>query len=129
MLRMRTQPPISSEYNSLISAVMFADAEHSRETAFTYLQSYVQSIPTSSTAAKTAGLELIVSALRLPNSVDTDSLLKLENVQALQGHPLHTLIQLFSRENLDEYRKWQGENEASLKEFGMSWSHPKGSIN
>jgi hypothetical protein len=89
-----------------------------RDTAFPYLQSYVQSISATSPSARTAGLELLVAALRLPNVIDSDSILRIENVKALEGHPLYSLVQIFTRENLDEYRKWQASNEASLKEFG-----------
>lgn len=90
-----------------------------RETSFTYLQLYVRSIRPSSPEASSASVELLVAALHLPNSIDAESLLRLENVQALREHPLQTLIRIFSRQNLDEYKKWESDNEATLKVFGM----------
>lgn len=110
---------VNKQYVSvLLHHYLLTDLCNAREIAFTYLQSYVQSIPPSSAAAKSAGLELLASALRLPNTIDTGSLLRLENVQALQGHPLYTLIQAFVKESLNEYKKWQTANDASLREFG-----------
>lgn len=89
------------------------------EIAYTYLTSYVRSLPPSSPAAKPAALQLIATALRLPTIFDFSSLYRLENVQSLKSHELYTLLQIFSEKGIPEYKAWQEKNMSSINEFSM----------
>ena len=86
-----------------------------REKALPFAISYVRSLPPSKSQA--ASLDVIASALRIPNYFDFDAVLRVESVQAVKTHGLFALLTIFTRKGLDELKAWIGRNKALLNEY------------
>jgi hypothetical protein len=91
-----------------------------REQSYTYLLSYLRSIPASSPSISSAALQTIAAALRIPTIFSFDQLLKIPAVQAVKAHALFKLLHIFLVGDLKDFTVWKAANEPVLKEFGTS---------
>ncbi|KAF5321762.1 hypothetical protein D9619_000587 [Psilocybe cf. subviscida] len=113
---------ISAEEKSafLKSIVDAHNAAEQPITALEYQLLYVQSLPSTSEAAKAAAVDVIATALRLPTIFDFDSLFKLDAVVAIKDHELFSLLQVFLNGGLAEFRTWQQSHPQTLEKFQIS---------
>lgn len=77
----------------------------------------MRQLPPTSPEAKTAALELIATALRLPTLFDFEPLVKIDAVIAAKGHELFALLQIFLNDGLKEFIAWNATHSASLEKF------------
>ncbi|KAF9006663.1 hypothetical protein BDQ17DRAFT_1324641 [Cyathus striatus] len=70
------------------------------------MQQLAKSLPASSSEAKSAAVDLIATALRLPNIFDFDPLFKLDAIIAVKDNELFSLLQIFLNSELPEFRAW-----------------------
>jgi translation initiation factor 3 subunit M len=78
-----------------------------REKAYEYSLSYVRSLPSTSSAAQEAAVEVIATAIRLPLVFDFDPLFKLDAVVAVKNNELFSLLQIFLNDGLSEFKAWE----------------------
>ncbi|KAI0080812.1 PCI-domain-containing protein [Panus rudis PR-1116 ss-1] len=90
-----------------------------RDLAYQYQFSYVRSLPASSPSAEPAAVELIASALRLPNIIEFDPLFRLDAVVAANKHELFALLQIFLNDGLEEYKAWEAAHGAALEKYNL----------
>ncbi|KIY70926.1 PCI-domain-containing protein [Cylindrobasidium torrendii FP15055 ss-10] len=84
--------------------------------AYNYQLAYVRSLPASSTDA---AIDLIASALRLPDLFDFDPLYKIDAVVSAKDNELFALLQVFLSGGLDDYLAWVKAHEATLAKFNL----------
>lgn len=68
----------------------------------------------ASDAGKTAAVDAIATALRLPTVFEFDPLLKLDAVVAAKDNELFSLLQIFLNEGLPEFNAWEGSHAGVL---------------
>lgn len=95
-----------------------------RNTSYKYELLYVKSLPSSS--ASGPALDLVATALRLPNVFDFDVLFRIDAVAAAKGTELFALLQIYLNDGLTEYKAWEqkhGDTIAKYSEFGLNIFH------
>ncbi|EKM79917.1 hypothetical protein AGABI1DRAFT_99540 [Agaricus bisporus var. burnettii JB137-S8] len=97
----------------------FAKAGQS-STAYEYSLSYVRTLPSNSSLAQSAAIDLVATALRLPNLFDFDSLFKLDPVIALKDHEIFSLLQVFLSGGLAELDQWQASHAGAAEKYNLS---------
>ncbi|KAL0950227.1 hypothetical protein HGRIS_010214 [Hohenbuehelia grisea] len=112
---------ISTEQKSaLLKSISDAYAAADESTAsYEYQLSYVRSLPSTTPEAKTAAVEAIATALRLPTVFDFDQLFKLDAVVAAKGHELFSLLHIFLNDGLSEYKSWESSHAAVLEQHKL----------
>ncbi|KZT24562.1 PCI-domain-containing protein [Neolentinus lepideus HHB14362 ss-1] len=88
------------------------------ETAYSYILSYVRSLPSSSPEAQAAAIDAIAAALRLP-IYDFDPLFKLDAVVASKDHELFSLLQVFLNGGLSEYKSWEASYSDAFEKYNL----------
>lgn len=85
--------------------------------AYEYSLLYLQSLPASSEEAKTAAVDIVATALRLPTVFDFDALFKLDAVINIKDHELFSLLQIFLNGGLPEFNAWQSSHPQALETY------------
>lgn len=85
--------------------------------SYQYKLSYVRSLDPASNAGKTAAVDAIATALRLPTVFEFDPLLKLDAVVAAKDSELFSLLQIFLNEGLPEFNAWAGTHAGVLEQY------------
>lgn len=111
---------MSYQFHRVKDAFRISTSHFSSITALEYQLLYVQSLPSTSEAAKAAAVDVIATALRLPTIFDFDSLFKLDAVVAIKDHELFSLLQVFLNGGLAEFRTWQQSHPQTLEKFRTS---------
>ncbi|KAI0787178.1 hypothetical protein BC629DRAFT_1515435 [Irpex lacteus] len=107
----------SEEKSSYLKTLVDTYAQSEPQTSYEYQLAYVRSLPPSS--SKSAALDLIASALRLPSVFDFDALFRLDAVVAAKDSELYSLLQIFLNDGLAEYRAWAGSHAAALTQYNL----------
>ncbi|KAH0840248.1 hypothetical protein J3R83DRAFT_1255 [Lanmaoa asiatica] len=76
------------------------------DTAYEYRILLVHTLPSSSPQGRSAAVDTIVAALRIPTVFDFDSLYNLDPIIAVRDHEVFPLIQIFLRNGLPEFQAW-----------------------
>ncbi|KAF9464796.1 hypothetical protein BDZ94DRAFT_1307517 [Collybia nuda] len=87
--------------------------------AYEYSLSYVRSLPSTSSFAQEAAIEVIATAIRLPLIFDFDPLFKLDAVVAAQSNELFTLLQVFLNNGLAEFKAWENSHPDALEKYKL----------
>ncbi|KZP06729.1 PCI-domain-containing protein [Athelia psychrophila] len=87
--------------------------------SYQYKLFYVRSLGPASDAGKTAAVDAIATALRLPTVFDFDPLLKLDAVVAAKDSELFSLLQIFLNEGLPEFNAWEGSHAGVLEQHQL----------
>ncbi|KAG6899606.1 hypothetical protein C0993_008767 [Termitomyces sp. T159_Od127] len=95
------------------------EAESQPEIAYEYERLYVQTLPSTSPGAQEGAIDLITTALRLPNVFDFDPLFKLDAVISAKGHELFSLLQIFLNDGLSEFNAWIGSHSHILDKYNL----------
>ncbi|KAG6841852.1 hypothetical protein C0991_006259 [Blastosporella zonata] len=95
------------------------EAESQTEKAYEYEQLYVQTLPSTSSAAQEGAVKLIANALRLPTVFDFDPLFKIDAVVAVKDHELYSLLQIFLSQGLPEFKAWEGSHPDALTKHNL----------
>lgn len=83
----------------------------------------MQTLPDSTPleAAKSAALDIVVTALRLPVSFDLSDFTKLQSIRVhLANHPLLALLTILSNDDIRAWNSWKRENTVILSDSGRS---------
>ncbi|KAG8734239.1 hypothetical protein FRC12_018591 [Ceratobasidium sp. 428] len=88
------------------------------ETAYGYQLYYLFAVCTKSPQAVEASTQTIAWAVSEPSIFDLDSLLRTDTLEAVQDHPLYSLLKIFSSGDLAQYHTWESEHASTLSEFG-----------
>jgi len=88
-----------------------------RDTAYEYRILLVHTLPSSSPESRSAAIDTIVAALRIPTVFDFDTLYNLDPIIAVRDHELFPLIQIFLRNGLPEFREWVDGHVAVLESY------------
>ncbi|KAG8734255.1 hypothetical protein FRC12_018585 [Ceratobasidium sp. 428] len=88
------------------------------ETAYGYQLYYLFAVCTKSPQAVGASTQTIAWAVSEPSIFDLDSLLRTDTLEAVQDHPLYSLLKIFSSGDLAQYHTWESEHASTLAEFG-----------
>ncbi|KAL0580738.1 hypothetical protein V5O48_001296 [Marasmius crinis-equi] len=91
-------------------------------TSYTYSLSYLQSLPSTSPESRTAAIDAIATALRLPSVFDFDALFKIDAVVAAKDHELFSLLQVFLSGGLTEFKSWEGSHSGVLAKYNLDQS-------
>ncbi|KAG6828491.1 hypothetical protein H0H92_007806 [Tricholoma furcatifolium] len=98
------------------------EAESQPENAYEYELLYVQTLPSTTPAAKDGAANVIATALRLPNVFDFDPLFKLDAVISIKDHELYSLLQIFLSNGLPEFKAWADAHPGSLEKYNLESS-------
>jgi hypothetical protein len=88
-----------------------------RTIAYEYSLSYVRTLPSNSSLAQSAAIDLVATALRLPTLFDFDSLFKLDAVIALKDHEIFSLLQVFLSGGLSELDQWRASHAGVAEKY------------
>lgn len=100
--------------------IMHFKKKNSRTICYEYSISYVRSLSPTSPEAKTAAVDLIATALRLPSIFDFDALFKLSAIMAVKDHELFSLLRIFLNDGLPEYENWEASHQGALQKYRKS---------
>ncbi|KAF9236231.1 hypothetical protein BU15DRAFT_77205 [Melanogaster broomeanus] len=89
------------------------------ESAYEYRIVYTLSLPPSSPESRTAAVDTIVAALRLPTVFDFDALYNLDAVIAVKDHELWPLLHIFLNNGLPEFCAWADSHAAVLDSYQL----------
>ncbi|KIK67678.1 hypothetical protein GYMLUDRAFT_36413 [Collybiopsis luxurians FD-317 M1] len=87
--------------------------------AYEYSLIYVRSLPPTSDQAKSAAVEIIASALRIPSIFDFHPLFKLDAVVGIKEHELFSLLKIFLNDGLVEFKAWEGSHSGALDKYNL----------
>jgi translation initiation factor 3 subunit M len=90
---------------------------YGRLISYQYTLSYIRSLPPNSEIGKSAALDVITTALRLPHIFDFDPLFKLDAVIAVKDHELFSLLHVFLNEGLSQFRTWEGSHPGAFENY------------
>ncbi|KAJ8086989.1 hypothetical protein PM082_005814 [Marasmius tenuissimus] len=90
--------------------------------SYGYSLSYLQSLPSSSPESQTAAIDVIATALRLPNVFDFDALFKIDAVVASKDHELFSLLQVFLSGGLADFKSWESSHSGVLAKYNLEQS-------
>jgi hypothetical protein len=88
-----------------------------RESAYEYRILLVHTLPSSSPESRSAAIDTIVAALRIPTVFDFDTLYNLDPIIAVRDHELFPVIQIFLRNGFPEFRAWADAHAAVLESY------------
>ncbi|KAG5340416.1 hypothetical protein C0989_001656 [Termitomyces sp. Mn162] len=116
-----TVPP--TEKASFLKTISGAyEAESQPEISYEYERLYVQTLPATSPGAQESAIDLIATALRLPNVFDFDPLFKLDAVISAKDHELFSLLQIFLSDGLQEFNVWVDSHPDALNKHKLDRS-------
>jgi translation initiation factor 3 subunit M len=92
------------------------------ESAYEYRIVYTLSVPPSSPESRSAAVDTIVAALRLPSIFDFDALYNLDAVIAVKDHELFPLLHIFLNNGFPEFRAWADGHSAVLDSYQLDIS-------
>jgi len=92
------------------------------DSAYEYRILLVHTLPSSSPESRSAAVDTIVAALRIPTVFDFDTLYSLNPIIAVRDHEIFPLIQIFLRNALPEYRAWADSHAALLETYQLEKS-------
>ncbi|KAG6861869.1 hypothetical protein C0995_011166 [Termitomyces sp. Mi166 len=113
-------PTEKASFLKIISSAYKAESQP--ETAYEYERLCVQTLPSTSPAAQEGAIDLIATALRLPNIFDFDPLFKLDAVISAKDHELFSLLQIFLSNGLPEFNAWVGSHPNALDKYKLDRS-------
>lgn len=88
------------------------------------MQNLPDSIPPE--VAKSAALDIVTTALRLPVAFDLSDFTKLRSIRThLANHPLLSLLTILSNDDLRAWNSWRSENSNILSDRGESVPTPR----
>lgn len=90
-----------------------------RAIAYEFSLSYARSLPSTSSIAQEAAVDIIATALRLPFIFDFDPLFKLDAVVAAKDHEIFSLLQIFLNDGLSEFTVWHKSHPGVLEKYRM----------
>ncbi|KAG6373798.1 hypothetical protein JVT61DRAFT_5943 [Boletus reticuloceps] len=90
--------------------------------AYEYRILLVHTIPSSTPESRSAAIDTILAALRIPTVFDFDTLYNLDPIIAVRDHELFPLIQIFLKNGLPEYRTWVNDHSALLETYRLDSS-------
>jgi len=88
-----------------------------RTVSYQYTLSYIRALPPTSETGKTAAVDAIATALRLPSIFDFDPLFKLDAVIAVKHHELFSLLQIFLNAGLAEFKTWEASHAGAFDKY------------
>ncbi|KAK1223316.1 hypothetical protein PQX77_013793 [Marasmius sp. AFHP31] len=91
-------------------------------TSYAYSLSYLQSLPSSSPETQAAAIDVIATALRLPNVFDFDALFKIDAIVANKDHELFSLLQVFLSGGLADFKSWESSHSGVLAKYNLEQS-------
>ena len=77
----------------------------------------MRSLPSTSSTAQEAAVDIIVTALRLPLIFEFDPLFKLDAVVAVKDHDIYSLLQIFLNGGLSEFKAWHESHPGVLERY------------
>lgn len=86
-----------------------------RDSAYEYRILLVHTLPSSSPESRSAAVDTIVAALRIPTVFDFDTLYSLDPIIAVGDHELFPLLQIFLKNGIPEFRAWTDDHSAVLE--------------
>ncbi|KAF8548255.1 hypothetical protein OG21DRAFT_1423411 [Imleria badia] len=89
------------------------------ESAYEYRILLVHTLPSSSPESRSAAIDTIVAALRIPTVFDFDTLYNLDPIIAVRDHELFPVIQIFLRNGFPEFRAWADAHAAVLESYQL----------
>jgi len=89
------------------------------DSAYEYRILSVHILPSSSPECRSAAVDAIAAALRIPTVFDFDSLYNLDPIVAVRDHELFPLIQIFLRNGLPEFQAWVDTHSAILETYQL----------
>lgn len=87
--------------------------------AYEFSLSYARSLPSTSSIAQEAAVDIIATALRLPFIFDFDPLFKLDAVVAAKDHEIFSLLQIFLNDGLSEFTVWHKSHPGVLEKYHL----------
>ncbi|KAG9317807.1 hypothetical protein JVU11DRAFT_2030 [Chiua virens] len=103
----------------IIGALTKAGKEDS---AFEYRILLVHAVPPSSPEARSAAVDVLVAALRIPTVFDFDTLYNLDPIIAVRDHELFSLVQIFLRNGLTEFKRWVDSHSTLFETYELDSS-------
>jgi translation initiation factor 3 subunit M len=85
------------------------------DSAYEYRILLVHTLPSSSPESRSAAIDAIVAALRIPTVFDFDTLYSLDPIIAVRDHELFPLLQIFLKNGFPEFRAWADGHSAVLE--------------
>ncbi|KAI0685026.1 hypothetical protein BC835DRAFT_1291328 [Cytidiella melzeri] len=107
------------EKSTYLKTLVDIYAQSDPETSYQYQLAYVRSLPSSS--SQSAALDVIAAALRLPSVFDFDALFRLDAVVAVKDSELYSLLQIFLKDGLAEYKSWVESHSGVFEQYGESY--------
>ncbi|KAG6843721.1 hypothetical protein H0H87_001299 [Tephrocybe sp. NHM501043] len=95
------------------------EANSQTDKAYEYERLYIETLPSTSTAAHDGAVSLIATALRLPTVFDFDPLFKIDAVVSVKDHELYSLLQIFLSQGLPEFTAWEGSHPDALAKYSL----------
>ncbi|KAF9226872.1 hypothetical protein BS17DRAFT_728784 [Gyrodon lividus] len=89
------------------------------EFAYEYRIVYTLSLPPSSPESRSAAIDTIAAALRLPTIFDFDALYNLDAIIAVKDHELFPLLQIFLNNGFPEFRAWADSHSVVLQSYQL----------
>ncbi|KAF8559437.1 hypothetical protein OG21DRAFT_1431600 [Imleria badia] len=89
------------------------------EPAYEYRILLVHTLPSSSPESRSAAVDTIVAALRIPTVFDFDKLYNIDSIIAVRDHELFPLVQIFLRNGFPEFRAWVESHSAVLETYQL----------
>ncbi|KAI9574292.1 hypothetical protein HD554DRAFT_2046049 [Boletus coccyginus] len=116
--------PVSDEdkYQFLKTIIDALTQAGKADTAYEYRTLLVHALPSSSPESRSAAIDTIVAALRIPTVFDFDTLYNLDPIIAVRDHELFPLIQIFLKNGLPEFREWVDGHGAVLETYQLESS-------
>lgn len=128
----RRQEPISendhrhaykSRQSVRLLSLLYSCAHHLRSnSAYDYRILLVHTLPSSSPEARSAAVDAIAAALRIPTVFDFDTLYNLDPIIAVRDHELFSLAQIFLRNGLSEFKAWVDDHATLLETYRECFS-------
>ncbi|KAJ3537721.1 hypothetical protein NM688_g6635 [Phlebia brevispora] len=85
--------------------------------SYNYELLYVKSLPSTSASAPT--LDLIATALRLPNVFDFDTLFRIDAITSVKDTDLFALLQIYLNDGLSEYKAWEQKHGDAFAKYNL----------
>ncbi|KAG8218990.1 hypothetical protein J3R82DRAFT_4733 [Butyriboletus roseoflavus] len=92
------------------------------DSAYEYQILLVHALPSSSPQGRSAAVDTIAAALRIPTVFDFDTLYNLDPIIAVRDHELFPLLQIFLRNGLPEFQAWADGHTAVFEIYQLERS-------
>ena len=113
---MRLHKPARREFSSF-GVFLRSPPPLRSDSAYEYRILLVHTLPPASPESRSAAVDTMVAALRIPTIFEFDTLYNLDPIIAVRDHELFPLIQIFLRNGLPEFREWTNNHSAVLETY------------